>query len=155
MKDRIDAIIFGSNGQDGKYLKFLLEKEGKKVDCISRSGANVIGDIRDYPFVEDQIKQKRPKYIFNFAAISTAKHSALFENHQTICTGTLNILNRQDFIVLTPKYLFLEALYSLRMMGIQSMNKQHLKDLVHIPYHEFIQFMLLDIFGTRLVCKHM
>lgn len=92
MKDRIDAMIFGSNGQDGRYLKFLLEKEGKTVDCISRSGANVIGDIRDYTFVEEQIKHRRPKHIFNFAALSTTRHSALFENHQTICTGTLNIL---------------------------------------------------------------
>jgi len=91
MKDRIDAIIFGSNGQDGRYLKSLLEKSGKKVDCISRSGTNLIGDIRDYKFVEEQIK-KQPKYIFNFAALSTTKHNALFENHQTICTGTLNIL---------------------------------------------------------------
>jgi GDPmannose 4,6-dehydratase len=92
MKERIDAIIFGSNGQDGRYLKYLLENNGKKVDCISRSEGSIIGDVRDYAFVEEQIKIKQPRYIFNFAAISTIKHSALFENHQTICTGTLNIL---------------------------------------------------------------
>jgi GDPmannose 4,6-dehydratase len=92
MKERIDAIIFGANGQDGRYLKYLLEKEGKKVDCISRSGENIIGDIREFSFVEEQIKKKQPKYIFDFAATSTTKHSALFENHQTICNGTLNIL---------------------------------------------------------------
>jgi|WetSurMetagenome_2_1015567.scaffolds.fasta_scaffold44130_3 GDPmannose 4,6-dehydratase len=92
MKERIDAMIFGSNGQDGRYLQSFLEKEGKIVDCISRSEAANIGDIRDYSFVEEQIKKKRPKYIFNFAALSTTQHYALFENHQTICTGTLNIL---------------------------------------------------------------
>jgi GDPmannose 4,6-dehydratase len=92
MKECTDAMIFGSNGQDGGYLKVLLEKEGKSIDCISRSGASTIGDIRDYSFVEEQIKNKRPKYIFNFAALSTTNHSALFDNHQTICTGTLNIL---------------------------------------------------------------
>jgi GDPmannose 4,6-dehydratase len=92
MKERVDAIIFGSNSQDGRYLKYLLEKDGKKVECISRSGGNIIGDIRDYAFIEEQIKTKQPQYIFNFAAISTTKHSAVFENHQTICTGTLNIL---------------------------------------------------------------
>jgi GDPmannose 4,6-dehydratase len=92
MKDRIDVIIFGSNGQDGRYLKILSEKEGKKVDCISRSGTKIIGDIRNYSFVEEQIKKKQPRYIFDFAALSTTKHSALFENHQIICTGTLNIL---------------------------------------------------------------
>jgi GDPmannose 4,6-dehydratase len=92
MKERVDAIIFGANGQDGRYLKIVLEKEGKKVDCISRSGDNIIGDIGNYSFVEEQIKTKQPRYIFNFAALSTTKHSALFENHQTICTGALNIL---------------------------------------------------------------
>ena len=92
MKERIDAIIFGSSGQDGRYLKSLLGKKGIKVECISRSGENNIGDVGDYAFVEEQIKAKQPKYIFNFAALSTIKHSALFENHHTICTGTLNIL---------------------------------------------------------------
>ena len=92
MKNRIDALIFGANGQDGRYLKQLLEKEGQHVDCISRTGENIIGDIRDYNFVEEQIKKKQPRYVFNFAALSSVKHSALFENHQTICTGTLNIL---------------------------------------------------------------
>jgi GDPmannose 4,6-dehydratase len=89
---RIDAIIFGANGQDGRYLTTVLEKEGKRVDGISRSGAKIIGDIRDYAFVEEQIRSKQPKYIFDFAALSTTNHSALFENHQTICSGTLNIL---------------------------------------------------------------
>jgi GDPmannose 4,6-dehydratase len=92
MKNRIDALIFGANGQDGRYLRWVLEKKGIKVDCISRSGENIIGDVRDYAFVEDQIKKKQPRFVFNFAALSTVKHSALFENHQTICTGTLNIL---------------------------------------------------------------
>jgi GDPmannose 4,6-dehydratase len=92
MKERIDVLIFGANGQDGRYLKTLLEQKGKKVEGISRTGMNVIGDIRDYAFVEEQLKNKQPRYIFNFAAVSTTKHSALFENHQTICTGTLNIL---------------------------------------------------------------
>jgi GDPmannose 4,6-dehydratase len=92
MTDRLDAMIFGSNGQDGRYLQSFLEREGMTVGCISRTGENINGDIRDFAFVEEQIKSKHPKYIFNFAAVSTVKHSALFENHQTICTGTLNIL---------------------------------------------------------------
>jgi GDPmannose 4,6-dehydratase len=91
MKQRMDAIIFGSNGQDGKYLKMLLEKLGKRIVCISRSGEGIAGDIRDYTFVEEQIKNHQPKYIFNFAAVSSTKHSALFENHETISRGTLNV----------------------------------------------------------------
>jgi GDPmannose 4,6-dehydratase len=88
----LKAIIFGSNGQDGHYLSRLLERENIRILCISRNGESVIGDVRNYGFVEEQIKNYRPNYVFNFAARSTTQHNALFENHQTISTGTLNIL---------------------------------------------------------------
>ncbi len=87
------AIIFGASGQDGFYLSDLLHKEGVKPICISRHGAlEINGDVSDYPFVEKVIKKYMPSFIFHFAAKSTTQHSALFENHQSICTGTINIL---------------------------------------------------------------
>jgi len=86
------AIIFGSNGQDGYYLSKLLGRESVEFICVSRKGNAVHGDVGDYGFVEGQIKEYQPSYIFHFAARSTTQHHALFENHQTICTGTLNIL---------------------------------------------------------------
>ena len=86
------AIIFGSNGQDGYYLSKLLERENIEFICISRKGNAVHGDVSDYGFVEGQIREYQPSHIFHFAAKSTTQHHALFENHQTICTGTLNIL---------------------------------------------------------------
>jgi len=86
------AIIIGANGQDGFYLSKLLTREKIESLCISRKGNNVIGDVNDYKFVEQQIKKYRPNYIFHLAANSTTKHGTMFENHQTISTGTLNVL---------------------------------------------------------------
>ncbi len=87
------AIIFGINGQDGYFLKEILEKENISVIGVSRSEGNwVKGDVGNYKFVNELIKEHQPSFIFHLAANSTTRHDALFENHETICTGTLNIL---------------------------------------------------------------
>lgn len=86
------AIIFGANGQDGHYLKLLLKSHHIQVIEVSRSGAGIRGDIGIFPFVEEIIKNNQPKYIFHLAANSTTRHNALFNNHEAISTGTLNIL---------------------------------------------------------------
>jgi GDPmannose 4,6-dehydratase len=88
----IKAIIFGVSGQDGFYLKELLHEKKIEVIGISRRGNFLNGDVNDYKFVEAIIKDKKPDFIFHFAANSTTHHFALFENHETICKGTLNIL---------------------------------------------------------------
>jgi GDPmannose 4,6-dehydratase len=86
------ALIFGSNGQDGFYLTHLCNQQ--EVECIpiSRSSISYKGDVSDYREVEQFVQKYQPSYIFHLAANSTTHHSALFENHQTISTGTLNIL---------------------------------------------------------------
>ncbi|MEJ7691765.1 GDP-mannose 4,6-dehydratase [Daejeonella sp.] len=86
------AIVIGSAGQDGIFLSELLTKKGVDVIGISRSGGQVRGSIVDYDFIAKQILEHQPDYIFHFAARSTTRHEALFENHETISTGTLNIL---------------------------------------------------------------
>ena len=86
------ALIFGANGQDGHYLTGLLHKKNIETIAVSRNSGDVIGNVSNYSFVECQIKELRPTYIFHFAANSSTKHEALFENHETISTGTLNIL---------------------------------------------------------------
>lgn len=86
------AIIFGSGGQDGFYLGKILERNSVNYHCISRSHGTLRGDVTDFGFVEEQISKYEPDYIFNFAANSTTMHSAMFENHRTISTGTINIL---------------------------------------------------------------
>lgn len=86
------ALVFGINGQDGYYLSHLLKEEQIEVIGISRKGNHTHGNVADYSFVESQIKQHQPDYIFHFAANSTTRHFALFENNETISTGTLNIL---------------------------------------------------------------
>jgi GDPmannose 4,6-dehydratase len=86
------AIIFGVNGQDGYYLHQLLQENKIETIGVSRSGKWTTGDVSDKDFVFNLVERCKPNYIFNFAANSTTRHEVLFENHQTIGTGCLNIL---------------------------------------------------------------
>jgi GDPmannose 4,6-dehydratase len=86
------ALIFGANGQDGYYLDKLLKIKGVRTIGISRSGSWVNGDITNWNFVKEIIEVEKPDYIFNFAANSTTRHDVLFENHHTISTGSLHVL---------------------------------------------------------------
>lgn len=87
------AIIFGINGQDGFYLTQLLNFYNIDVIGVSKSIDTWIkGDIGNFKFVESLIKNHKPEYIFHFAAVSTTQHYVLFDNHNAISTGTLNIL---------------------------------------------------------------
>ncbi len=86
------AIIFGAGGQDGYYLTKLLEEMNIEVIGVSRREGYANIDIGNYENVSDLIKNHKPGYIFHLAANSTTRHEAIFENHVTIATGTLNIL---------------------------------------------------------------
>ena len=86
------VLIFGSNGQDGYYLRELLTRKNINHIGISRGNSDIKGDVSDYDFVYKQIFQYKPTHIFNFAANSTTRHEAIFDNHLSISTGTLNIL---------------------------------------------------------------
>ncbi len=87
-----NAIIFGANGQDGYYLNQLLVDLNYNVIGVSKNGNFLKTDITNYNEVAQLIQQYSPKFVFHLAANSTTNHNALFENHQTISTGTLNIL---------------------------------------------------------------
>ncbi|OGT54529.1 MAG: epimerase [Gammaproteobacteria bacterium RIFCSPHIGHO2_12_FULL_63_22] len=86
------AVIFGASGQDGHYLSRLLRSHGVQVVGTSRKDGEHAGDVSDFGFVESVIKRHHPDFVFHLAATSSARHSFLFENHQSISTGTLNIL---------------------------------------------------------------
>lgn len=86
------AIIFGANGQDGFYLIQLLQSKNIETIGVSRNGNFLKTDITNYEQVAALVSQHKPQYIFHLAANSTTRHEAMFENHQTISTGTLNIL---------------------------------------------------------------
>jgi GDPmannose 4,6-dehydratase len=86
------ALIFGANGQDGYYLSRLLTEKNVEVTGVSRTGNYIYIDIRDFQAVKELISKIQPDYIFHFAANSSTRHDLLFENHSTISTGTLNIL---------------------------------------------------------------
>ena len=88
---KLKALIFGISGQDGFYLSSLLKKKGIEVIGSSRS-QGIKGDVGDLFFVEYLIKTYSPDYIFHLAADSSTKHQHLFQNHNSISTGTINIL---------------------------------------------------------------
>lgn len=87
------AIIFGINSQDGFFLSDICTNIGIEVIGVSRTkGKWLVGSVSDREFTTDLIKNTRPDYIFHLAANSTTRHTALYENHATITTGTINIL---------------------------------------------------------------
>jgi GDPmannose 4,6-dehydratase len=88
----MEALIFGANGQDGHYLSRLCQRRGFGVAAVSRGNAPIVGDVADGPFVTDLVRTRKPALIFHLAARSTTRHDAAVENHATIGTGTLNIL---------------------------------------------------------------
>ncbi len=86
------AIVFGANGQDGHFLIEELRRRGVDPVGISRSGPWRKGDVGRREDVDAALREVRPDAIFHLAANSTARHEALFENHETISTGALNVL---------------------------------------------------------------
>lgn len=84
----MNAVIWGANGQDGFYLSELLRQQGLDVVALGRTDA----DISNYDNVAAIIKKQQPGYLFHLAANSTTRHSAGRENHDTIATGSFNIL---------------------------------------------------------------
>ena len=86
------ALIFGANGQDGIYLREHLESKDIEVIGASRSNSSYQGSVSDKSFVSQLVKDLKPDFIFHLAANSTTKHDCLQENHETISTGTIHIL---------------------------------------------------------------
>ncbi len=114
----MNALIFGVNGQDGFYLSELLLANKINVIGVSRNPIlnegnyeMIKGDVADHDFVQQMIKHHQPGYIFHLAANSTTQHSALFENHSTIATGSLNILESVKNSSPHTKVLVVETLH--------------------------------------------
>ena len=94
MKDAqpVKALIFGANGQDGYYLSEACRRRQIEVIGVSRSGPWLHGDVASPEIVEKLIRSHGPEMRFHLAAASTTMHDAIYENHATIGTGTINIL---------------------------------------------------------------
>lgn len=86
------VLIFGADGQDGFYLRKLCHKKSFETLPLSRNSVPLACNVMYLSEVEAVIKNYQPHIIFNFAANSSTRHEVLFENHETIATGTLNIL---------------------------------------------------------------
>lgn len=88
-----NVLIFGSSGQDGYYLRMLCEKKGYTVIGVSRSEGDWIrGSVSDKALVYDLIKKYQPYCVFHLAANSSTSHDIIYENNETICNGSINIL---------------------------------------------------------------
>jgi len=86
------ALVFGASGQDGHYLLEHLRADRIEAVGISRSGSGHRADVAKLADVEALIRGNRPDYIFHLAARSTTRHEGGLENHETIATGALNVL---------------------------------------------------------------
>jgi len=87
------ALIFGATGQDGRYLEELLRSDGVETVAVSRTtGPDGGVDVGDAERVKSLVASTRPDFVFHLAARSTTRHEAIFENHSTIATGALNVL---------------------------------------------------------------
>lgn len=113
------AIIFGASGQDGIYMADLCKSKGiEPIGVARREGFGICGSVGNYEFVKDLIQTHKPAYIFHFAANSTTRHEALFENHETISTGTLNILENVRLYSPASKVLITGSGVQFRNEGI-------------------------------------
>lgn len=88
----MNAVIFGSSGQDGYYLRQLLSSQGLQVTGVSRSGGDVQMSVANTKGVSELFQQLQPAYIFHLASVSSTSHQYLWENHESIATGTLALL---------------------------------------------------------------
>lgn len=84
-----NVLIFGISGQDGFYLKRLMEKIGFVVVGYARDS---VDGLLNPEFVANEVERLRPEFIFHLAAVSSTRHDFVFENHAVISGGTLNIL---------------------------------------------------------------
>lgn len=85
-------MIIGAAGQDGYYLSDLLRTAGVDVTGISRTGGFLHVNIADWVETSALIDTKRPDFIFHLAADSTTRHEVWAQNHQTISTGSIHLL---------------------------------------------------------------
>lgn len=87
------ALIFGATGQDGLYLRTVLESDGITVNGASRYGSDWQVDVGDRVGVFDIIKKVSPDFVFHLAADSSTSRESLWNNHSAISTGSLAILD--------------------------------------------------------------
>lgn len=95
MTDRgAPVIILGAGGQDGHYLAEHHRRLGDAVLCFSRTARPDVEalDVADEEAITTLIRERRPRVVYQLAALSTTRHEALRENHAAIATGTLNVL---------------------------------------------------------------
>ena len=86
------ALIFGAGGQDAHYLAEQCRRLGWAVTTVGRSSGDVRADVSQFDHVESLVRDGHPDVVFHLAANSRTAHAVALENHATIATGTMNVL---------------------------------------------------------------
>jgi GDPmannose 4,6-dehydratase len=121
------AIIFGGTGQDAFYLKEIFNLKYIKTILISRVQGDYIGDVGNFQFVENLIKKYKPNYVIHFAATSSINHEYIINNHNSILTGTINILESVKLHSINTKIFLSGSALQFKNEGLP-INEQSLFD---------------------------
>lgn len=131
------AVIFGAQGQDGVYLHRLLQQQGIEVQPVGRTPGPDGLSLTDFDSLCRGFSSRKPDYVFHLAANSTTRHEALFDNHESIGTGSLNLLE-------AVRRCCPEARLFLSGSGLQFQNTGH-------PIHEQDPFDARDPYSASRI----
>jgi GDPmannose 4,6-dehydratase len=143
-----NALIVGSEGQDGKIMREILARKG--ISCININRNNC--DIRKYTQVFAAISQAQPLYLFYFAAHHTsATEQQMAENNQSYfdinTIGVLNCLDAIKAINLGTRFFYTSSSLIFKPSLNDRLNEQSelaLTDLYTISKHASMK--LCDIY---------
>ena len=118
-------LITGHTGFKGSWLSYLLDNAGaitmgyslapetkpNLFDNLefSKKFTSIIGDIRDYNYLNTIIKDFKPEFIFHLAAqpLVLDSYEFPFKTHSTNYNGTLNLLESLRSLKIHPTSLFI------------------------------------------------
>lgn len=109
-----NAIIFGSSGQDGYYLRNSLVRKNINVSSVSPSSDDVVGSISDYDFVSRLLSELKPDLIFHLAAKSSVSDEYNIENFNSIEAGTFNVLECSRTLNLSSRIFIAGSAFQFR-----------------------------------------
>lgn len=108
------AIVTGSNGQDGYYLLEILRRNHIEPVVVPRASGI---DLSNADVVLDLVQSVRPAYVFHLAAHSTVNHVLAIPNHATIATGALTLLEAVRQVVPTCRVFLPGSAYQFKNYG--------------------------------------
>ena len=133
------AVITGVEGQDGSYLKELLDAKGYSVRGVDRED----GDVTDREFVRALVKETKPDEFYNLASIATVARPWDKPLETIASTG------------LAPLYM-LEAIkeFSPRTRFFQASSAEMYGAVTESPQGEHTPFRPQNLYGIGKLMAH-